>query len=152
MGSDVLQGLLDRAEIEDLRARYALCSDNHLFDELAELYAPDGVVEVAGQDPVAGRDLIREFYKTLPSIMGEWSHHYTTSSLTTRSDQTAEGKVYWLVPANWPDGRAHLEAGVYDDEYRKIDGRWHIQRRTCTWFWSRFMDWDGDWRQVEPLS
>ncbi|GAA1930959.1 hypothetical protein GCM10009775_23870 [Microbacterium aoyamense] len=142
--------LADRSEIEQLRGAYAVASDRHDFDAVADLFAPDGEVQTAQDPPIVGRETLRAFYRTLPSIMGTWSHHNTTSTLELTSDDTARGVQYFLFAANWPDGRARFEAGHYDDDYRRVDGRWRIQRRRVVWFWTRFMDWPGDWTQVTP--
>ncbi|MCG3754006.1 nuclear transport factor 2 family protein [Amycolatopsis sp. Poz14] len=147
-----VQQLLDRAEIEQLRGEYAMCFDAHDLDGAVACYAPDGEVQVGGDEPVRGRETLREWYGELNELMGEWSHHYTSATLRIVSQDEAEGRLYWLVPANWSDGRAHLQAGQYHDIYRKIDGRWRIQRRHATWFWSRFMEWPGNWAQRDPLD
>jgi ketosteroid isomerase-like protein len=50
-----------REAIRELAARYAHCADGGRFDELAALFADDGVLAVAGREPLPGRDAIRAF-------------------------------------------------------------------------------------------
>ena len=152
MDDEALQRLIDRSEIEQLRGEYAMCFDAHDLDGAVALYTVDGEVQVDDEEPVRGRDTLRKWYDGLNDLMGEWSHHYTTSTLQIVSADTAVGKLYWMVPANWGDGRAHFQEGCYDDTYRKVEGRWLIQRRHATWFWSRFMEWEGNWSQRDPLA
>src|SRR4029077_12014451 len=53
--------LAAREAIREPVAAYAHCADSGRFDEFAELFAPDGVLEVRGQEPVQGRDAIRAY-------------------------------------------------------------------------------------------
>ena len=50
-----------REQIRDTIARYAHCVDGGRFDELVELFAPDGILEVEGEPAHRGRDAIRAF-------------------------------------------------------------------------------------------
>src|SRR5207244_7984171 len=50
-----------REHIRDTVTRYAHCVDGGRFDELVELFAPDGVLEVEGEPAHRGRDAIRAF-------------------------------------------------------------------------------------------
>jgi 3-phenylpropionate/cinnamic acid dioxygenase small subunit len=50
-----------REQIRDTIARYAHYVDGGRFDELVELFVPDGVLEVEGEAPHRGRDAIRAF-------------------------------------------------------------------------------------------
>ncbi len=150
--NDELRRLVDRAEIQQLQSEYAFRFDSHDLDGVVELYAPDGAVRVGDEEPIRGHAALREMYEGMNALMGEWSHHYTNSWIRITSDTTAEGRLYWLVPANWSNGRAHLQAGHYHDAYVKIDGLWRIQERVAGWFWSRYMEWEGNWSQAEPMT
>lgn len=53
--------LAGREQIRDTIARYAHCVDGGRFDELVDLFVPDGVLEVEGEAPHRGRNAIRAF-------------------------------------------------------------------------------------------
>src|SRR5207244_3721795 len=53
--------LTAREAIRETVAAYAHVADSGRFDEFAALFAPDGVLEVHGREPVAGRDAIRNY-------------------------------------------------------------------------------------------
>src|SRR4051794_29714007 len=53
--------LVAREAIRETIGRYAHAADSGRFDDLAALFAIDGVLDVRGEPPLAGRDAIREF-------------------------------------------------------------------------------------------
>ena len=52
-----------REAIRETVAAYAHYADSGRFDELVELFAESGTLEVVGQAPLHGRDVIHEFLK-----------------------------------------------------------------------------------------
>ena len=51
--------LAAREAIRETIASYTYCADSGRFDDFAALFAADGVLEVHGEAPLAGRDAIR---------------------------------------------------------------------------------------------
>ena len=95
--------LAAREAIRETVAAYAHCADSGRFDELAGLFAVDGVLEVHGQDPVEGRDAIRAYLggvgtdlardTTVPLIR----HHVSNLRIEVVSPTEARGACSFCV-------------------------------------------------------
>ena len=120
-----------REAIRELAARYAHCADRGHFDELVALFSPDGVLAIAGREPLAGRDAIRAFLgDTAASLAGGGApkrlfHHVASHTITVRDRTTASGAAYFfVVTAAGPD-----HWGRYGDRYIARDGVWLFAER-----------------------
>lgn len=120
-----------REAIRELAARYAHCADGARFDELVSLFAPNGVLAIAGREPLPGRDAIRAFLtETAASLAGGGApkrlrHHVASHSITVHDRETASGAAYFLVVT--ADGPDHW--GRYRDRYVARDGVWRFAER-----------------------
>lgn len=133
-----VQELLDRAEIDNLRAAYNIAGDRGSGAGLAAVFAEDGVLE-GGDGPRQGRKAIEDMISGISagkeSAKKPWqlSRHNLTTSLTTFEDAThASGRTYFVVVTE--TGLDH--AGVYTDRYEKRDGRWWIVHRRVRIDWA----------------
>lgn len=129
----------DRAQIEDLQARYLFAMNFGDFDTYASTFAEDGVLDWA-RGTVTGRDAIREEAEELwrlfsgiadgkePSVK---RRHFIASQVMDIDGDTATGRAYWFEFDVEGPGHAPyvLAYGHYEDEMRKIDGRWYFSRR-----------------------
>ncbi|MEU6539119.1 nuclear transport factor 2 family protein [Streptomyces sp. NPDC047000] len=97
-------------------------------DDIVALYAPDGILELPGMDPVRGHDGLREAFKgwapQLPQL------HLVGNTVVTSSgpgEATAKSDVAFFLrgEAGW----APQVVGHYEDTLRHVDGTWLIQRR-----------------------
>ena len=114
-----------------LVAAYAHHADSGRFAEFAELFALDGVLEVAGAEPVRGRDAIRAFVggartelaaaTTVPIIR----HHVSNLMIEVVSPTEATRRV--LLPRGHRHGVDHW--GRYRDRYLHEDDRWRFEHR-----------------------
>jgi uncharacterized protein (TIGR02246 family) len=100
-------------------------------DDIVALYAPDGILELPGMDPVRGRDALREAFKgwapTQPQL------HLVGNTVVTVSgpdEATASSDVVFHVRGE--TGWAPQVVGRYEDTLRHVDGTWLIQRRVST--------------------
>ena len=123
--------LAAREELRDLVAAYAHAADSGRFDEVAGLFAPDGVLETPDHVEHRGRDAIRAFLgDTAASLAGGGApkrlfHHVASHTITVRDRTTASGAAYFLVvtaagPDHW---------GRYGDRYITRDGLWLFAER-----------------------
>ena len=115
--------------------------DARRWDEWAELFAPDAVLDASEDMPfhgfepkygiVRGRDRI---------VAGSRGALDGTQSVHEVQEQSIQPLGPDLVRATWAmtdrieyaDGRVLLGAGTYHDEYERIDGRWLIRSTRLT--------------------
>ncbi|WP_066969255.1 nuclear transport factor 2 family protein [Rhizorhabdus dicambivorans] len=132
----------DRAEIEDLQARYMFAFDWLDADTYASTFTEDGVLDWAnGKEN--GRDAIRAFInkiaagrteaeakETPPLRRIHFSHDITNLVLKIEGNH-ATARAYWLQFRNSnPERKATLAAyGHYEDQLVKVNGRWLFKYR-----------------------
>lgn len=123
--------LAAREAIRELAARYAHCADGGRFEELAALFADDGVLAIAGRPPLTGRDAILAFLADTAAALATGGapkplrHHVASHTITVDDRTTARGAAYFLVVT--PEGPDHW--GRYRDRYVARDGGWVFAER-----------------------
>lgn len=130
----------DRAEIEDLMARYLFAIDYFDWDAYVATFAPDGELEFASGKS-KGREAIRaavtsfserigQFYHTEDGQPAKLRHVILQTSIRVEGDR-AWGRSLWLEMANHGPGDEPKIGtyGIYEDEFTRIDGEWLIARR-----------------------
>ncbi|MFB0612793.1 nuclear transport factor 2 family protein [Aurantiacibacter poecillastricola] len=136
----------DRAEIEDLMARYLFAMDWNDFDAYADCFTQDGTLEFA-QGSVTGRDAIREkakgFKEAVASIYTDVDgnpavlrHILCHSAIRVEGDRAFHTGM-WFETANdgprTPDGKRFTPTlgtfGIYEDELVRVDGAWKFSYR-----------------------
>jgi uncharacterized protein (TIGR02246 family) len=125
---DRMRKLEDRAEIQDLVARYFLVTDDDDEPALAECFTRDARFIASGFEGGSSRDGVMAFLKSARSNMQQTVHtpHYV--HIGFKGADAAEGTVV-----------AHLEIGIggttvygavrYLDSYAREDGQWRIASR-----------------------
>ena len=136
-----VQYAADRAEIEDLQARYMFALDWQDADAYAAAFTEDGVLDWA-YGVVRGREAIRAevhgmregFAKKeaadAPKRPSRLRHFITNVVLKIDGDRATE-VAYWVECNNEVSGRWPLVTGYghYEDELRRVNGRWLFARR-----------------------
>ena len=130
----------DRAEIEDLMARYLFAIDYLDWDAYVATFAEDGELEFASGKS-KGRDAIRqavtsfaqrigEFYHTEDGKPATLRHVILQSSIRVEGDR-AWARSQWVEMANDGPGDTLKMGtfGIYEDEFSKVDGHWLISKR-----------------------
>jgi hypothetical protein len=121
--------LAAREAIRDAIARYAHSADTGRFEDLAALFADDGVLEIEGRGAFRGRAEIVDFLrqvKRAPAASPPYIRHFVSSTrIEITSTTEASAKSYFLAitergPDHW---------GVYRDRFALIGGRWLILQR-----------------------
>jgi uncharacterized protein (TIGR02246 family) len=123
-----IQKLEDRAEIQDLVARYFKVTDDDDEQALADCFARDARFIATGFDGGTGRAGVMEFLKSARSTMQQTVHTPNYVHIDFQGLDAAEGTVM-----------AHLEIGIggttvyaavrYLDTYAREDGKWRIATR-----------------------
>ena len=120
-------------EIRNLKATYAAaCDDNYNPDAIAALFVEDAVWESDGLGNFEGREAIREFFRGISSYF-TFALHYGLNPKIEVAGDTANARWYLFMPCTVSDGgRALWRAGIDDEEYVRVDGRWMFKRKKST--------------------
>lgn len=140
-GREALQYAAERAEIENLQARYLFALDWQDGEAYASTFTEDGVLDWAG-GIAEGRAAIAKEVRGMreqfarreaadePKRPARLRHFITNVVLDIKGDR-AIGRAYWFELNNDNRDRHPYVAGYghYEDEMRKVDGRWLFVRR-----------------------
>lgn len=136
----------DRAEIEDLMARYLFAMDYNDFDSYAEMFADNGTLEFA-RGAVTGRENIRQAAKGFKEAVADIYtdvdgnpavlRHVLCQSVIRVEGDRAWHTGFWFETANdgprTADGKRFTPTlgtfGIYDDELVRVDGEWKFSYR-----------------------
>lgn len=145
---NTLKRLLDHEEIRNLRTLYAHHLDSSNIAALDQVFSADAVVEVTvgkmeGINAIrAGlEDAFKAFdrdhlgsYPFLHAIVNHW--------IKVTGPDTAVGRCYLIdfETASKPTPNPLLLLGLYDDDYRRIEGQWRITRSRLEVVWPQRND------------
>ena len=116
-----------RAEIAELLTRYAFLLDEHEFEALGELFAPDARFGSPGSTHV-GRAAIVANYRALGEIYRVTLHEARGFVLEFLDDDHARGQVQGF--SEQASGRHTVITSFrYADEYVRLDGSWRFASR-----------------------
>ena len=130
----------DRAEIEDLMARYLFAIDYFDWDAYVATFADDGELEFAS-GVSRGHDAIRKavtdfskgigrFYHTADGKPAKLRHIILQSAIRVEGDH-AWARSQWLEMANHGEGDQPKIGtyGEYEDTLKRVNGHWLFARR-----------------------
>lgn len=139
------EALVEIERVKRLKYTYLRCVDQKLYDELADILTENVTASYGGgAHTFAGRDDILAF---LREAMGadtfHSTHHCHHPEIEFKSRHDATGR--WaledtVIETSW--GVTIRGAGVYDDRYVKIDGRWLIAHT----------GYKRIWEEIEPRA
>ncbi len=130
----------DRAQIEDLMARYLFAIDYDDWDAYVETFAPDGELEFASGTS-KGRDAIRAAVTKFATGIGRFYHtedgkpaklrHVILQSVIRVEGKRAWARSLWLEMANNGPGDTMKMGtyGIYEDDLVKEGGQWLFAKR-----------------------
>ena len=130
----------DRAQIEDLMARYLFAIDYNDWDAYVGTFAPDGELEFAS-GLTKGRPAIRATVSKFAEGIGRFYHtedgkpaklrHVILQSMVRVEGDHAWARSLWLEMANHGPGDTMKMGtyGIYEDELKKVDGEWLFAKR-----------------------
>lgn len=133
----------DRAEIQNLMSTYIFALDLKDVDAYVSTFTEDGVINHAG-GIARGRGEIRTFIqgsadnarramenrdRSKPRPIPN-RHMIGNLEIQEIKGNTGKGRAYWSSMAVDENGQAHVsEYGFYEDEYRRVNGRWLFSKR-----------------------
>ena len=130
----------DRAEIEDLMARYLFALDYNDLDSFAEMFTDDATFDFA-RGRVTGKAQILETVKNFKARIGEvykdedgnpavLRHVLAHTAIRVEGDR-AWTRAQWFEMANDGPGKSLKMGtfGIYEDQLRRVGGRWLFTER-----------------------
>jgi uncharacterized protein (TIGR02246 family) len=131
--AELLRRLLDLEEIKRLKARYFRALDRKEWDEFAQVFARDAVLEVPEAGMVQrGRDAIAAAVGA--AVAGTRTvHHGHMPEIEITGPDTAHGIWAMFDYVEWPPSAAGERVGLqgyghYEEDYVREGGRWVIAR------------------------
>ena len=131
----------DRAQIEDLQARYLFALDFHDPKLYASTFTPDGILDY-GEGDVKGREAIVKVIGGMPSnrvskgpngeaLRPSAGRHQITNIVIKIDGNKATGRSSWFHVGNDNATRANTVGGFghYEDEMVKVKGEWFFTKR-----------------------
>jgi hypothetical protein len=138
-----IEELVELEAIKNLRYLYCHYFDGQQADKLADLFTDDAVCEFGpnyGGDWVGKEQIHTNFatYAAAEGIEHEVMHAVTNPWIRFIDDSTANGRWY-LLDLRTAEGTENplILFGIYDDVYKKVDGRWLIERTRIDFLWPK---------------
>jgi len=123
----------DKAEIEALLLDYGRYLDNRDFAGYASLFARDGVW-VGGFGTIKAADIKAFMEKAMGTQNTARNYHLLSNFVITVNGDTATAWSRWafVVPNPQGGGATIAQAGRYDDELVRENGRWKFKKRVAS--------------------
>ncbi|MFD6996691.1 nuclear transport factor 2 family protein [Streptomyces mirabilis] len=119
------------ASVHAAIAAYAQALDAGRVDDLADLFWPDGVAEIAGVGTYEGQEAIREGYAAFAPARPQL-HLAANTVVTSWTEDEATAVSNLAFFQRGEAGWAVQLVGHYDDTLSRRDGAWRFQRRVTT--------------------
>ena len=117
-------------EINHLTNRYNQAADSGNGEAFAETFTEDGILEMPGSDPIAGRDALTVSGNTFPQLI-EGVRHWTNNQVVEINGDSATASCYLLLmSAGSPPNM--MTTGRYSDELIKTDRGWKFTKRSVS--------------------
>jgi len=135
---------MDKDEIVDLVHRYSHCADRRLYDELADLFTEDCVVDYGpGFGPaVRGRQALRAMFGAGPGFLAT-SHHNANVLITFETDDRASVRTSVYAWHQTTEGVTPQVWGCYHDVAMRTPDGWRLAARQLRIAGNE--NWDADW-------
>lgn len=133
-----IQTVLDKEEIKELRYSFAWNLETSKPDDLADLFTVDGIIDVGPWGKMVGQDAIRRGYGKAYSGQPEFTamHAVTNPRIFVDGDE-ATGTWYLLdCSLREPKVNPITIIGIYNEKYRRVDGKWKISYLNLQFLWS----------------
>jgi hypothetical protein len=144
----------DSNAIERLQHAYGYYIDRGLWDEVANLFADDGTIEIGLDGVYAGKARVREYLVALGGgrqglPAGKLNEHLQVMPVITVAPDGLTAKARWraITLTGENGGEAFWCEGPYENEYVKDGGVWKI--KTLHWYQALFVPYERGW-QTQP--
>lgn len=133
-----LQVAVDRSEIADLLARYAIALDTRDWELLATCFVPDATYRFAHAGEVSGiAEIVAVCRRSLEPLDAS-QHLVGAASVEVDGDRARSRCPFQAqhVKGGLDGGPLYVVAGTYLDELRRTDTGWRIEHRELKSVWT----------------
>jgi hypothetical protein len=148
--------LADEQAVENLQKIYGYYLDHRMWDEVADLFAEDGTVEMALRGVYVGKPRIRELLNLLgPAGIGdgELNDHVQLQIVVNVAEdgRTAKARSRELNMTGVHESHGEWSEGLYENTFVKENGVWKI--KDLRYFPTFITDYDEGWaKNAKPAA
>jgi hypothetical protein len=149
----------DINRIENLQASYGYYTDKMLWDEVVDLFADDGTLEIGPSGVYVGKDSIRKYLLSLSGgkqgpLPGVLNDHFEEQPIVTvaTDGQSAKGRwrLFLMTGVSGSGSGGNWGEGVYENEYVKQAGVWKISK--LHWYANFIAPYEGGWLKTDKKA
>jgi hypothetical protein len=145
--------LEDFAQLENLQMRYGYYLATLEWDRLANLFAPDGAIEIALRGAYVGRDSVRRSLNLYgePGVHeGNLHNHmqYQPVIHVAEDGMTAQVRARALSMMGTFGKSGMWMGGIYENQFVKQDGVWKFKHDQV--FNTYFAQYEVGWKELQP--
>ena len=149
----LVQKTKDYDEIENLENAYGYYLDKNLWNDLADLFAVNGSMELAQRGVYKGRERVRQslfkVFGTEGPQLGRLGNHIHMQTVILVNPDGLSGKVRSRMMQQLSfTGRPSMGAAVYENDVVKEDGKWKYAATHAYNTWTAA--YAGGWVKAQP--
>jgi hypothetical protein len=149
----------DVNRIENLQGSYGYYTDKMLWDEVVDLFADDGTLEIGPSGVYVGKDSIRKYLLSLSGgtqgpLPGVLNDHFEEQPIVTVAPDGQSAKGRWrlmlMTGVSGKGSGGNWGEGVYENEYVKQGGVWKL--RKLHWYANFVAPYEGGWLNADKKA
>jgi hypothetical protein len=143
-----VERLADEQAIENLQKIYGYYFDRRMWDEVADLFADDGTIEMAQRGVYVGKARVREFLDLLGPVGlkdGELNDHVQLQVVVSVAPdgRSAKARSREFNMTGVFESHGHWSEGIYENTFVKDNGVWKL--KDLRYFPTFMSDYDKGW-------
>ncbi len=144
------QRLADEQEVENLQKIYGYYYDRRMWDEVADLFAEDGAIEMDQRGVYEGKARVREFLNLLGPVGlkdGDLNDHVQLQIVVhvAADGRSAQARSRELNMTGVFESHGEWSEGIYENTFVKDDGVWKFKH--LRYFPTFISDYDRGWAE-----
>jgi hypothetical protein len=149
----------DINRIENLQGSYGYYTDKMLWDEVVDLFADDGTLEIGSSGVYVGKDSIRKYLLSLSGgkqgpLPGVLNDHFEEQPIVTVAPDSQSAKGRWrlmlMTGVSGSGSGGNWGEGVYENEYVKQGSVWKISK--LHWYANFVAPYEGGWLNADKKA
>jgi SnoaL-like domain len=147
----------DVSALKRLQRAYGYYLDAAQWDQMADLFADDGSIEIGLDGVYVGKERVRQYLHALGRgrvglRRGELNEHIILQPVidVAADGQTARGRWRAVIMGGQYRQSAVWGEGPYENEYVKRDGVWKI--KTLHWYQTYIVPYQGGWAHNKDVN